>query len=56
ELIKDVGFEGFIIVGAPYTGYQMKIDTNATDRLITPRELYLDDETGDLYVANSGLY
>ncbi|CAF1284017.1 unnamed protein product [Rotaria sordida] len=33
----------------------MKIDTNATDRLITPRELYLDDETDIITATSQGL-
>jgi hypothetical protein len=52
QSIEDTGVEGLIIVGVPYTAYWMRRD--ATDQLNFPGGLYLDDETGDLYVADSG--
>jgi DNA-binding beta-propeller fold protein YncE len=54
QSIEDTGIEGISIVGVPYDGYFPHIDANRTDYLSFPRGLYLDDETGDLYIADVG--
>ncbi|CAF4087395.1 unnamed protein product, partial [Rotaria sp. Silwood1] len=53
---EDTGMQGLIIVGVPYEGDRMNIDKNGTDYLGAPKGLYLDDETGDLYIADAGFH
>ena len=54
QSIEDTGVEGLIIIGVPHRYDWVEEYTNTTVRLIYPVGLYLDDETGDLYVADSG--